>query len=381
MTEALTPANNTIVLDDGTVIRERGTGYETRTTPRGVFVITMDAWADPTKRGSKEFWEQAQKKQPSKKDFRREYQRDWTSPAGDAYYPEFVLNGGTDTYVFDPPGLLDGPILRPWDFGIRHPAILFCQLDVEHQRLFILRELMPGWMALPGASEFGIDIRSFRDTVHYLSGEWPLEALNTRAMNLVQNIHEEPSYPTPPWIPPSPALPWQFLDFAGPEVDYTSDMPEHDSQAVTRAQVLAETGIQIQKASNSFEASEDIIRELLRVRKPCDLGHGSDCEGHPGLLVSKHCPILIKGLSGGICYPKPTPQNPLPINPAKDGYFEHLHDCLRYLCTAIFPSNKGRKQPPLPDEFQGRRHLSREETMARQETLGWSEMLAARRVR
>jgi hypothetical protein len=304
--------------------------------------------------------------------------RDWASPAGDAYYPEFQVNGGMDTYVAKIPGLLVGqPVFRLWDFGFRRPACLWAQKDPHRNRLYVLREMMPGWDEM-ATSEEGIDVRSFRDAVLCLSGVIGRASLGPRAQLLIQRIADS-SYPSPPWFVDG-AQPIQWVDFAGPECHQINDQPEEDSSSRTRAQILGEAGIEIQVRTQGKGAREDIIRELLKVRRPCQDGHGEECPGHPGLLFDPACAILIRGFAGGIAYERATPQNPLPVNPIKDGYFEHLHDCLGYGVLGLFPAHGSRPLPTPAVRYEGRRRVDVRQQMQAQQDIGlWSRI--AKRLR
>ena len=343
-------------------------GFRVQRTKQGFAVVSVDYWADEDKRDPA--WIAAREQEMTNRaDFRREYLRDWTSPAGDSYYPEFWLYGGLDTYVVACPGVIPGvPILRCWDFGIYRPACVWMQRDPRNGRLWVLRELMPGWSQAALRDE-GIDVRSFRDVVLYLSGQTSLSRLHPRSMLLLDAIRQEPRYPDPPWFTDgSGAIPNRFIDFSGPEANYPSDVPADDTQARTRAMILAEAGIFLQIQTEPWEAREDMLRELLRPRL-CEFGHES-CPGHPGILFDPSCAVLVQGVSGGITFRKGTLQNPAPAAPAKDGYYDHLHDALSY--GVVGSGNRAYGLPPNalppPVVFEGRRRLTPQEIAARQST-------------
>jgi len=87
-------------------------GWLARRTTRAI-VIEVDYFANPDK--DEEWATKARAKMPSETAFRRELCRDWTSAAGDAFYPEF--RDKKERFVFVCKGMLDAPIYRGWDFG------------------------------------------------------------------------------------------------------------------------------------------------------------------------------------------------------------------------------------------------------------------------
>lgn len=342
-------------------------GYTKRHTKSGFAVVTVSYWANEDYRDP-EWIKAREREQPNRADFRREYLNDWTSPAGNAYYPEFWQYGGHDTYVVSATAIIPNePILRCWDFGFFRPACVWMQRDRRRNRIWVLRELMPGWTQI-ARPEDGIDIRSFRDTVLYLSGELPLGRLSREALRLVSAIADEARYPTPPWFN-SGAIPQRFLDFGGPEANKMADEPSAETQARTRAMILAESNIFLSVQTEPWEGREDMIRELLRIRA-CEFEHDS-CPGHPGVVFDPACPVLIEGVAGGITFQKGTTLNPCPASPAKNGYHDHLHDAFSY---GVWGSSRVSLGPPPPlddpTQFVGRRRLSHAEQIARRSTSG-----------
>ncbi len=307
-------------------------GLKFRQTVGGFTVVELDYVAHPDKR-SKE-WETRARKTLTEKQWRREYLRDWTTAAGASFYFEYDRNGGDKTYVRDPGGLLDLPIYRGWDFGIRSPACVFLQYDPRQDLIWVLREFQPE----------AIDVRSFRDCVLYLSSQINYDSLGPVSRAWIGLINKDERFPDAPWFLPDGAVPRRFLDFSGPEANVVSDIPEATSQERSRAMILAEAGIRLQVNQASLGAGEDIIREHLKI-KSCNRrhlsraqgGHGEYCLGHPGILFATPCLILRAAFNGGLAYPNPTKLNPQPTDPAKDGYFEHLHEALRRVVIHLVP--------------------------------------------
>jgi hypothetical protein len=56
-----------------------------------------------------------------------------------------------------------------------------------------------------------------------------------------------------------------------------------------------------------------------------------------GLLVNRHpkAKDLVDGFKGGYRY-KETLQGKIREEPDKDGFYDHIFDCLRYICTNLF---------------------------------------------
>lgn len=340
-------------------------GLSFRRTVDNFVVVTLDAEADEDKRS--EAWHLKTKEGLTEKQYRREIRRDWATSAGDAFYPEFAANGGPAVYVRRYPGLIDGPIYRGWDFGRRKPAVVWLQYDPKQNRAWVFREWMPA----------GISVHTLRDVVLFLSGQAPLEALDQYALHWVYRIAADARIPEPPWFRAANALQW--IDYSGPEANYVSDMPEKETQARTRAQVLAEAGIYLQIHSSTLEAGEDIVRRLLKIRvckNPLHVG----CKGHPGLLLDPSCTILRDALAGGLAYPKPTQREPWPVDPHKDGHYDNVHEALRRVLVNLIPVAEVRP-PALPAEpvYRGRRRVSEEELRRQFEDLGWLKGLASRR--
>ena len=335
-------------------------GFNVRVTPRGITVLELDYWADPAKRDPA-WLEKTRKQYPTEKDWKREFARDWTTPGGDSFYPEYTLNGGLDRYGFRFPGVISGAIARGWDFGIRFPAAVWAQKSPTRRRLYVYREFMP---EKDGGLPADIDVRSFRDCVRYLSGQLAAEHLGYTSALWISRILADPRLPDPPWFP-GQAVAQQWLDYSGNEAAYRSDLPSEDSQAITRAAVLAEGGIDLQVHHGSVEAGEDIIRELLKIQD----------DGLPGILIDPSCRVLHEGLAGGISYPQPTKGDPIPTSAKKDGYYEHVHEALRRVVVNLFPVADQKALPALPPIYKGRRRTTREPD----DSVGWAEDLAQRR--
>jgi hypothetical protein len=297
-------------------------GFHVRKAPSGFSVVEIDYWADPAKTP---MWaEKIRKLMPSEKQFRREFLRDWDSGEGDSFYPEFQTWGGRRMFVRKAPGVLSNlPIYRGWDFGFRRPACVWFQYAPKQDLVWVLREIMPEQLPTD----------SFCELVQYLSGQLDIRHLNIGALNWVEKIRETPGLPKPPWFQ-ADAVPYNFIDYAGPEALKTSATVVSDTAERTDYEVLASKGVVLSTAASSPKARSRIIRRLFHPR-----GNSPE-SGTPGILFDPACPILIRGMSGGITFPVATPQKPHPDvdEPRKDGYFEHTHDALGYGVIGVVPA-------------------------------------------
>lgn len=292
-------------------------GFATRRTSADALVVELDLEADPRKRDP--LWQETMRRKIGETRWRREFKRDWTVATGKPFYPEFLVNPKTYTRVL--PWMLDAPVYRSWDFGYRRPACLWSQYSPRTDRLWLIREMMPS----------NIDTYSFCALVQFLSGELDEEELKPypKALTWLQWVREraeqpKSKVPPPPWF----GLGTRFMDFAGPEALKVSPTVAAEKAERTEAEVLASRGVILKLQSSSLESRETKVRKLL-LQRP---------DGYPGLLIDPACELIMAGMGGGISYPDATKANPSPKKPKKDGYFEHLHDCLGYTVIQLTPA-------------------------------------------
>ena len=304
----------------------------------GYVVVTIEAECDPAKRDPA--WHQKQIELMGYKDYRREHRLDWTSSEGDLYYPEFAND--PDRFVDHALGFFrDSPVYRGWDFGIRHPACVWFQ--VIGRSVNVLREVLPSQ----------IDSYSFCKLVLYLSGELELDKLQAypRAFRWAHKLSEmEPTkwgdkeypFPKPPWFPEGT----RFLDFAGPEVYNPHSNVEKETQERNDYEILASNGIFLGVLATRVAARVAVVRKLM-LPQP---------DGKSRLNLSPHCRDLCAGFGGGIAYKKATENDPEPEAPAKDGYYEHLHDALGYgIINLVTVVEEGAPQPaqgPVREQWE-----------------------------
>ena len=291
-----------------------------RNESKAFTIIRIEHTADPAKRSKK--WEEAAAREyPSMLDFRREMKIDRTSNVGRPFYPQFAEN--PRRFIARCREIpRDTPILRGWDFGGGNPACVWGVWSFKSKRFWVLRELLG----------YDIDTYQFRDLVKYLSGQLSIETLqqHTRAMQMIEELGVEQSYPKPPWFQGVK----RFLDFSGHEGLMGPRGLVPVSQSKSAVEILALGDVHLYAQYTKTSARTDIINGLSKLRD-CTYEEHTNCEGHSGLLLDPACPILIKGLSSGIVYAKPTPQNPDPMEPAKDAVYSHLHEALGYTLTNV----------------------------------------------
>lgn len=102
----------------------------------GLTVIRLHYTADPRKRT--EAWKLEASKNMHPRAWRREYEIDWASPAGEPVVPEYREETHCKAFEWD----TSLRLLRFWDFGFVSPVCLFAQLTLFGQ-LRVRRELCP----------------------------------------------------------------------------------------------------------------------------------------------------------------------------------------------------------------------------------------------
>lgn len=307
-------------------------GYGTYQTTRGDKVITIDYFADPAKRDPA--WILGEEKRyTSRSKFEREMLRNWHVGQGTIFFPEFMASGGRDKFVVPINHLIDGPIYRGWDFGRRAPAVVWFQYDTVRRRVLVHRSLTPTY----------VGVHAFRDTVLFLSGQIPYEALTYDASRSMIAELEAGYGPRPPWFVSPPNKPLQFVDYGGWEATHESDMVSEESQAKTRAEVLGERGIYLSQIAAASDR-DTLMRKLLELRP----------DGWPGILFDPQNELLIDAIAGGLTYKEPTPLDPEPTVYKKTGTFDNVYEALTYGVVGVVPLNFYEAETPQK-VYDGRR--------------------------
>ncbi len=209
-------------------------------------------------------------------DFRREHDLDFTSLAGKAVFPEFGPEHLTDKLFY----VNDIPVWRGWDFGYHRPAVVYSQLLGDGQ-WWIIGEILGQDMSLP---------------------------------QFIENVvfpYEEKNFPNAVFL--------DSADIAGRQV---TDKSEHSSFTI-----LNRYGIYPIAKKTEIKEGLTLIRQKLADTKL----------GNPGLFIKQsECPILVEAFSGGYHFEPPRPGRAELEIPAKDGYYDHIVDAVRYIAVNNF---------------------------------------------
>lgn len=287
-------------------------GFNVRRTSAGVVVVEIDLEADPAKRGNEEFFAWTRRRQPNEREWLREYRRNWTIAAGESFYPEWGNNGGEENYVQPIGALISGPVFRCWDFGYRKPGVVLFQVDPDTERVWVIRELLLG----------NINTWAFADIVLVACGQLGEDELPEETENDVRRwidrLEADPRQLSLPWFGEG-TYP-DFVDLCGPEALKYNSHVDKESKENSDLEILEGRGITASVTSAQWQARENVMRKLMRLRP----------DGRPGLLVDPSCRIIKEALAGALCYALPSAANPLPDAPAKNGTHDNLHDALSY---------------------------------------------------
>lgn len=295
-------------------------GFRARyNSKRECAIVELDYWADPAKPKDGK-WANKIKKRVGPQAWKREYMRDWSSAAGTPFYPEFTHD--PDHYIKPVPAIIGAPIDRGWDFGFRKPSVTFSQRSPVSGRIWFIREILPSYI---GPHELA-------ELVLWLSGQIPeIDKRNIKALQFADFLLKSKHYPVkPPWFPQG----LEFRDFSGPEANHPSLTIRPGDPYHTQAQILASRGIILRQKAVQISDRESSMRRLL-----LDMPH----DGEPGVLFDPMCYNLIRGMNGGIAYPKATAAEPSPSKPHKDGWFDNIHDAAGYMLAQVSPATD-----PLP---------------------------------
>jgi hypothetical protein len=247
-------------------------------------------------------------------------ERDWSSPAGDPYFSEFV-EIGADRYVHvahkiitSSPGKPPTPVYRSYDLGERRPACTWFQYSPVSDRLWFYREFMP----------HDLGTHHFRDAVRYLSGQLDLASLDPAARRWVDAYASKPngSHCPPPWFP----LGTHFVDISGKEAlqgQANVILPEER----TAIDIFAAAGMHIIWVNPRVEARGRLMRRFLKIRS----------DGFPGLFLDPQMGETIEGFNGGWSYANPTKDQIVSDRVRDDGHLINLFDAAGYGVSAVCP--------------------------------------------
>jgi hypothetical protein len=112
-----------------------------------------------------------------------------------------------------------------------------------------------------------------------------------------------------------------YVDVGDPAGESMSDKSEK-----TSVQILESLGIFVRSRKQPIKQGAEIIRQKLQMR----------VDGRPGIIVNKDETLLIDGFKGGLHYPDTKMGMSFKEEYEKDGYYDHIFDCGRYLATDMF---------------------------------------------
>jgi hypothetical protein len=239
-------------------------------------VIQLHYTADPDKnpntKSGRAFIELAKQGMPTK-GFKREYEIDWASGAGEPVYPDFSAK-----QIAELRWHREWIIYRGWDRGFNRPACHWSCIDNEDRWLWLYEEM-------------GNQIY-FGDFLDYCQQVTIAKFPNA-----------------------------MIIDYFPVDTKIQSDATDKDeksplsiAQSKGMAPIIPVVGV---------KDGLDIIRRKMMLRQ----------DGKYGMLVDPSCKICIEGLLGGYhCNPKDSKAD----EPVKDGYYEHLMDAARYTASGLF---------------------------------------------
>jgi hypothetical protein len=246
---------------------------EWRNTKNGFYIARVHYTADPAKRALA--WRDSARAAMPERGWKREYEIDWTAPAGEPVVPEF----DPLYHVKEFPVIDKLRMLRGWDFGYVTPAALIGQLDL-FGRLLIHAEVVP---------------------------------FNTPLPSMIQMVHA------------------RTFDLSPNAATHDAGDPAADSKTDLGSvrQVLAQHGVHLAITRPGTEESYESLRArmLAHVHVP---GVGQV----PAFQVHPRCVTLIEALSGAFHLSENPPYKPIQNHPYKD-----VVDALRYLIDNLSTMN------------------------------------------
>lgn len=241
----------------------------------GFRVVKLLHWADPRKpRGGE--WERREKKGMTARAWRQEMLCEMNTNAGT---PVFEHEWDRPRMVVDPmsPDEYESrPIVASLDFGYNRPALVVS--------VFLFGRI---WRVLRAHMGHHIHFTPFMKQVQVLMAEW---FPGRRSEDIL-------------WC----------CDIAGKQAGRDTD-PEID---ILRKQF----GIRVRAKYSLIAPTIDRMRDYMT-----DVYRGQPCfqvERHPSTR------LVIEALDGGWRYPEAKPGKPEPDTPEKEGFYEHIGDCMR----------------------------------------------------
>ena len=257
----------------------------------GIRVARVHYLADEQKRGGE--WQAQARQGLSERDWRREYEIDWTIAAGLGVYSELfarefhVAKDELCAYSHK-------PILRGWDFGL-NPACVWGQVDPSG-RLLILAEMVT-WDGRGEQRQQGID-RLCPQVIAYGNQEFPG---------------------------------MEYRDWADP-----AGWAKAQTDEKTCVQIMGKHGIHPAKGQVTFTARRTAMNNILQ----------KSTMGHSAILLDSRCKMLIEGFQGAYQYRQLGETGRYTEDVEKNAW-SHPMDALSYLAGGIFTVG-GRREEVFP---------------------------------
>lgn len=228
-----------------------------------------------------ESWYQKQIEERPERGVRQELDISYIISAGKPYYGGFRRNIHVQKlHVNNQKGLILG-----WDYGYIHPACLITQLDVKG-RLVIHDAIM-------GENEL---IQNFATAVRaYL------------------NSH--------------------YQDFPVMNYDDPAGLQESDKSTMSSHQLLAKAGFPAtSRPSNTNQTNYDARKVIIEGKLSTII------DGTPAIVINDRpsTNIIVEAFEGGYHYPTEDKHGLIKNRPVRDGYYEHIMNCLEYIAVNIF---------------------------------------------
>lgn len=243
----------------------------------------------------------------------------WQGGDGQAYFPEYITNGGDAYYAQDIAGFDPTlPIDLGFDFGVTRPAVTWSQTNPITLKVTVLA-------AYIGSH---IDPWSFARLVKYLNGQISREELGKyrtpegycaaeAALKEIMDGVRDGLFPPPPWFQGVPPNQWRY--WGGNEMYHTTTGgPGQKNQQYV--EIFAAEGIRLNPAGGPKERREYILRGVLMPRE----------DGTPGLLADRlGARQLIEALSFGLTRPVKAQARDVE-EPMDDKFYKNIYDAFGY---------------------------------------------------
>lgn len=302
----------------------RGAAYSVRMLGPNV-VITLQPHCRPDRTPEWEARARALTESPAV--FQRQYGLNWSTPGGNAFYPEcadkihevapWEFEG---IYVHKADGLLEGaPIYVGHDFGYHRPAFVAAQYDDPAKGgsgiIWYLREAKLDNMVAHEAAAL----------CRFLTGRATEEDLASegrkQALRWIERERKEKFYGYEmPWFQPGEDI----IDVSAEhEKEILSGLAPSEEE-LTWARQYMKQGIRVIGRPTNWQHAETVMRHVLREGR---------IPGQPRAWFDPSCKWLLKGLAGGLV--QPTNRQRFG-GPKRDKLYEDVHDCACHIARAIY---------------------------------------------